>query len=224
MREHETRSNREFCLFVISSSYYYYYYCHYHYHYHYHYSEHKDAIHKKSSITTSKRESDILFKNMDKSTYSSAPCYGEGPSVWDSSEHLNDRNVCFLEDHAASKSFQDYTEVASLNAKVDNGNKAVSQWKTLEQISPLQIHKTLDLTGSTKGYDRPKSTQRTYPVNVKSKIPVQICKQYASGMERKESGAFANGHEELTLRTMQQGRGRQYWTEMQTVLRHIKLL
>ena len=136
---------------------------------------------------------------MDKSTYSSAPCYGEGPSVWDSSEHLNDRNVCFLEDHAAS-----------LNAKVDNGNKAVSQWKTLEQISPLQIHKTLDLTGSTKGYDRPKSTQRTYPVNVKSKIPVQICKQYASGMERKESGAFANGHEELTLRTMQQGRGRQY--------------
>ena len=162
--------------------------------------------------------------NMEKSTYSSAPCYGEGPSVWDSSEHLNDRNVCFLEYHAASKSFQDYTEVASLNAKVDNGNKAVSQWKTLEQISSLQIHKTLDLTGSTKGYDRPKSTQRTYPVNVKSKIPVQICKQYASGMERKESGAFANGHEELTLRTMQQGRGRQYWTEMQTVLRHIKLL
>lgn len=78
----------------------------------------------------------------------------------------------------------------------------------------------MDLTGSTKGYDRPKSTQRTYPVNVKSKIPVQICKQYASGMERKETGAFANGHEELTLRTMQQGRGRQNWTEMQTMLTH----
>lgn len=162
--------------------------------------------------------------NMDKSTCSSAPCYVDGPSVWDSSELLNDRNVCFLEDRAASKFFQDYTEVASNNGKVDNGNKAVSQWKTLEQISPLQIHKTLDLTGSTKGYDRSKSTQRTYPANVKSKIPVQISKRYASEMERKESGAFANGYEELTLRTMQQGRGRQYWTKMQTVLRHIKLL
>lgn len=162
--------------------------------------------------------------NMDKSTCSSAPCYGDGPSFWDTSELLNDRDGCFIEDRAASKFFQDYTEVASNNGKVDNGNKAVSQWKTLDQISSLQIHKTLDLTGSTKGYDRSKSTQRTYPVDVKSKIPVQICKQYASGIERKESGSFANGHEELTLRTMQQGRGRQYWTEMQTVLRHIKLL
>ena len=187
----------------------------YHYNYHYHYSEHKGAIHKKSSNTTSKKESGILFMNMDKSTCSSAPCYGEGPSVKDSSKHLNDRNVCFLEDHAASKSFQDYTEVASTSGGVDDENKAVSQWKTLENISLLQIHKTLDLTGSTKGYDRSKSTQRIYPADVKSKFPVQICKQYASGMECKEGGTFVHGHEELKLTcTMERGRGKQYWAEM----------
>lgn len=162
--------------------------------------------------------------NRDKLTGSSSPCHAEGPSVSDTSELLNDRNVCFLEDHAASKSFQDHTEVASTNEKVDNGNKAVSQWKTLEEISSFQIHKTLDLTGSTKGCDRSKSTQRTYPANIKSKIPVQICKQYANGMEGKESGTFANGLGELTLATMQRGRGRQYWTKMQTVFRHIKRL
>ena len=177
----------------------------------------------KSSNTTSKKESDTLFMNMDKSTCSSTPCYGEGPSAWDRSKHLNDRNVCFLEDHAALKSFQDYTEVASTNGEVDDVNKAVSEWKTLENISLPQTHKTLDLTGSTKGYDRSKSTQQTYPANVKSKFPVQICKQYASGMECKESGKFVHGHEELKL-TMERGRGRQYWTEMQTILRHITLL
>ena len=153
--------------------------------------------------------------NMDKSTCSSAPCYGEGPSVKDSSKHLNDRNVCFLKDYAASKSFQDYTEVASTSGGVDDENKAVSQWKTLENISLLQIHKTLDLTGSTKGYDRSKSTQRIYPADVKSKFPVQICKQYASGMECKEGGTFVHGREELKLTcTMERARGKQYWAEM----------
>lgn len=199
------------------------YYYYYDYDYHYHYSEHKDAIHKKSSNTTSTKESDILFMNMDKSTCSSAPCYGDGPSVWDSSELLNDRNFCFLEDRAASKSFQDYTEVASTNGGVDDENKAVSQAKKYSLESSTEIHKTLDLTGSTKGYDRSKSTKRTYPADVKSKFPVQICKQYPSGMEGKEGGTFVHGHEELTL-TMERGRGRQYWTEMQTILRHITLL